>query len=223
MAGFHPSRRRRRVGERDADAARSGRRTFDGSTIVAALPLLPHPTDPSRRPVIPAGASPRQVPADAPAPRPAHPHLTADLAASRVRGEVADVLIAAEWPIYGRFGYGPATMSTSFGSMRLPVRRNQASGPSSSSNADIPRAARRSTNARLDRAGMIGATTFAGTPWPTYGGGRRTSRGRLPGALSRRRRRRPGVGQLQGREQVDGRTTPRHRRGRRPVRRQPGR
>jgi len=35
-----------------------------------------------------------------------------DLAASRERGEVADVLIAAEYPIYGRFGYGPAARGT---------------------------------------------------------------------------------------------------------------
>jgi predicted acetyltransferase len=31
-----------------------------------------------------------------------------DMADSRERGEVADVLIAAEYPIYGRFGFGPA-------------------------------------------------------------------------------------------------------------------
>ena|ERR1051326_1179717 len=35
--------------------------------------------------------------------------LTADLAAARQRGEAASVLIAAEYPIYGRFGFGPAT------------------------------------------------------------------------------------------------------------------
>ncbi len=34
--------------------------------------------------------------------------MNRDLAASRERGEVVDVLIAAEYPIYGRFGYGPA-------------------------------------------------------------------------------------------------------------------
>lgn len=34
-----------------------------------------------------------------------------DLAASKEHGEVADILIAAEYPIYGRFGYGPAVMS----------------------------------------------------------------------------------------------------------------
>ncbi len=35
-----------------------------------------------------------------------------DLRSSRERGEVADILIAAEYPIYGRFGYGPATQRT---------------------------------------------------------------------------------------------------------------
>jgi predicted acetyltransferase len=32
-----------------------------------------------------------------------------DVPLSAERGEVASVLIASEWPIYGRFGYGPAT------------------------------------------------------------------------------------------------------------------
>jgi predicted acetyltransferase len=32
-----------------------------------------------------------------------------DLATCVARGDVASVLISAEWPIYGRFGYGPAT------------------------------------------------------------------------------------------------------------------
>lgn len=32
-----------------------------------------------------------------------------DLRAAAARGEIVSVLIAAEWPIYGRFGFGPAT------------------------------------------------------------------------------------------------------------------
>jgi predicted acetyltransferase len=32
-----------------------------------------------------------------------------DVARSMARGDAASVLISAEWPIYGRFGYGPAT------------------------------------------------------------------------------------------------------------------
>ena len=35
--------------------------------------------------------------------------ITQDLWQSVERGEVASILIAAEWPIYGRYGYGPAT------------------------------------------------------------------------------------------------------------------
>jgi predicted acetyltransferase len=35
--------------------------------------------------------------------------VTAELAASKERGEPVSILIAAEWAIYGRFGYGPGT------------------------------------------------------------------------------------------------------------------
>ncbi|MGN6608897.1 MAG: GNAT family N-acetyltransferase [Jatrophihabitans sp.] len=34
--------------------------------------------------------------------------LTSSLAAAKDRGDPCSVLVAAEWPIYGRFGYGPA-------------------------------------------------------------------------------------------------------------------
>src|SRR5439155_19916558 len=50
--------------------------------------------------------------------------VAGDLAASRERGEAASVLIAAEWGIYGRFGYGAATehqtwaVNTSAGRLR---------------------------------------------------------------------------------------------------------
>jgi predicted acetyltransferase len=36
--------------------------------------------------------------------------LEASLAAARERGDAVSILIAAEWPIYGRFGYAPATL-----------------------------------------------------------------------------------------------------------------
>ncbi len=36
--------------------------------------------------------------------------ISADLAASKQYGEPFDILIASEYPIYGRFGYGPATV-----------------------------------------------------------------------------------------------------------------
>ena len=35
--------------------------------------------------------------------------ITRDLRECAARGEAASILIAAEWPIYGRYGYGPAT------------------------------------------------------------------------------------------------------------------
>ena len=35
--------------------------------------------------------------------------ITEDLRRSVARGEALSILIAAEWPIYGRYGYGPAT------------------------------------------------------------------------------------------------------------------
>ncbi|MFH8614653.1 GNAT family N-acetyltransferase [Streptomyces sp. NPDC017979] len=38
--------------------------------------------------------------------------MGADLAAAKERGEVLSTLISAEYPIYGRFGYGPATWVT---------------------------------------------------------------------------------------------------------------
>ncbi|MFD3958690.1 MULTISPECIES: GNAT family N-acetyltransferase [Streptomyces] len=38
--------------------------------------------------------------------------MAGDLAAARERGEVVATLIAAEYPIYGRFGFGPATWTT---------------------------------------------------------------------------------------------------------------
>ena len=65
-----------------------------------------------------------------------------DLAASHERGEVADVLIAAEYPIYGRFGYGPARGARSVRSTRRsPRRRTPARARSRSSTR--PRSARR--------------------------------------------------------------------------------
>ncbi|WP_406731549.1 GNAT family N-acetyltransferase [Streptomyces sp. NBC_01794] len=38
--------------------------------------------------------------------------MTADLAEAKERGDVVSTLIAAEYPIYGRYGYGPATWIT---------------------------------------------------------------------------------------------------------------
>lgn len=40
--------------------------------------------------------------------------LSSSLRAARERGDAISILIAAEWPIYGRFGYGPATLSADY-------------------------------------------------------------------------------------------------------------
>ncbi|MFE7131312.1 GNAT family N-acetyltransferase [Streptomyces sp. NPDC057638] len=45
--------------------------------------------------------------------------ITDDLAAAKERGEVVSTLIAAEYPIYGRYGYGCATSTTEW-SLDLP-------------------------------------------------------------------------------------------------------
>ncbi|MEV0316850.1 GNAT family N-acetyltransferase [Streptomyces sp. NPDC050658] len=38
--------------------------------------------------------------------------MAADLAAAKDRGDVVATLVAAEYPIYGRYGFGPATLAT---------------------------------------------------------------------------------------------------------------
>ena len=40
--------------------------------------------------------------------------LTGSLQEARDRGDALSILIAAEWPIYGRFGYAPATLFTKY-------------------------------------------------------------------------------------------------------------
>lgn len=40
--------------------------------------------------------------------------MSADLTAAKERGDVVATLIAAEYPIYGRYGFGPATTATEF-------------------------------------------------------------------------------------------------------------
>jgi predicted acetyltransferase len=40
--------------------------------------------------------------------------LTDSLRAARERGDALSILIAAEWPIYGRFGYAPATVACDY-------------------------------------------------------------------------------------------------------------
>jgi predicted acetyltransferase len=88
---------------------------FDGPDVVASLASFPTELTLPGGATVPAGA------VTAVTCRATHRRrgiLTSmighDLSTSRERGEVADVLIAAEYPIYGRFGYGPAVASTSW-------------------------------------------------------------------------------------------------------------
>ncbi|MBA3278395.1 MAG: GNAT family N-acetyltransferase [Geodermatophilaceae bacterium] len=88
---------------------------FEGNRIVATLRSFPvQITLPGAR-AIPAAAV-TQVTTTATHRRQglAGRLIAADLAACRERAEPLSVLIAAEWPIYGRWGYGPATESQCF-------------------------------------------------------------------------------------------------------------
>jgi predicted acetyltransferase len=83
---------------------------FDGDRPVATLRSFPAEM------TVPGGAALRTAAVTAVATSSTHRRrglasrlVAADLAAAAERGEQASVLIAAEWPIYGRFGYGPAT------------------------------------------------------------------------------------------------------------------
>jgi predicted acetyltransferase len=40
--------------------------------------------------------------------------ITSSLAAAKERGDAVSMLIAAEWPIYGRYGYAPAALTANF-------------------------------------------------------------------------------------------------------------
>ncbi|HEU4842056.1 MAG TPA: GNAT family N-acetyltransferase [Ilumatobacteraceae bacterium] len=89
--------------------------TFDGPDIVASLASFPTEL------TLPGGATVPVGAVTAVTCRATHRRrglltemIGRDLAASQERGEVADILIAAEYPIYGRFGYGPAVATTSW-------------------------------------------------------------------------------------------------------------
>lgn len=73
--------------------------------------------------------------------------VMADLVACRGRGEPLSILIAAEWPIYGRWGYGPATESQAFA---VDTRRSRVSGADPSATPElVDRAEFRQTAAKL--------------------------------------------------------------------------
>jgi predicted acetyltransferase len=88
---------------------------FDGDDIVATLASFPSEL------TVPGGAAVDVGAVTAVTCRVTHRRrglltrmIGQDLAASKERGAVADILIAAEYPIYGRFGYGPAVPSVSW-------------------------------------------------------------------------------------------------------------
>jgi predicted acetyltransferase len=53
--------------------------------------------------------------------------ITESLQAAKDRGDALSILIAAEWPIYGRFGYAPATMNAEY--VYHPRRESAALSP----------------------------------------------------------------------------------------------
>ncbi len=104
------------AGEVDAEARRPGLfldRTwggFDGDTVVATLRSFPSQM------TVPGGGALEASAVTAVTTTSTHRRrglasrlMAAELAASVQRGEQVSILIAAEWGIYGRFGYGAAT------------------------------------------------------------------------------------------------------------------
>jgi predicted acetyltransferase len=87
-----------------------------------------------------------------------------DLAAAAARGEAAAVLIAAEWPIYGRFGYGAATehQTIRLDARAARMRQRPAGTIEFASQVDARAAAREVYERhRLIRPGEIGRTDRA--------------------------------------------------------------
>ena len=89
--------------------------------------------------------------------------LTGSLCAAHERGDALSILLAAEWPIYGRFGYAPATLSADY-VLRRSRRGSACDGDPSRVRAvdpvefgrvapDVFAAARRQRAGQLDRAG----------------------------------------------------------------------
>jgi predicted acetyltransferase len=88
---------------------------LDGDAIVATVRTLPLDT------TLPGGATPVSCGVTAVTTAATHRRrglmarmMTAALADGRERGEPLTTLIAAEYPIYGRFGYGPGTEHVSY-------------------------------------------------------------------------------------------------------------
>ncbi|MCX4666095.1 GNAT family N-acetyltransferase [Streptomyces sp. NBC_01381] len=62
--------------------------------------------------------------------------MSADLAAANERGDVVATLISAEYPIYGRYGFGPATVATEW-TIDVPRAGLDARGPGPDDGARI--------------------------------------------------------------------------------------
>ncbi|WP_329300426.1 GNAT family N-acetyltransferase [Streptomyces sp. NBC_00659] len=130
--------------------------------------------------------------------------MKADLAAARERGDVVATLIAAEYPIYGRYGFGPATSTTEW---TVDVPRTgldpRWAGPADGGRVDLldaedVRKAGPELHERLrrDRPGVIsrdarwwqmntGLLRFGGFPWkePFYAA-YRSATGEIEGLVS---------------------------------------
>ena len=129
-----------------------------------------------------------------------------DLRSSRDRGEPADILIAAEYPIYGRFGYGPATQRTDW---EVDVKAASFSDPGGGSVEFVDNDTFRKEAPGIfeqvrvgrpghDRARRLRLGRQGGSATPA--GGQAVAG--LPPAVPRRGGRRPGVRQLHGEGQV---------------------
>lgn len=88
---------------------------FDGDTIVGTLRTFP------RQLTLPGGGRVAVNAVSAVSVRPTHRRrgtlgrmIAHDVERAVERGEVASILIASEWPIYGRFGFGPATWKSNW-------------------------------------------------------------------------------------------------------------
>ncbi|MFE2299393.1 GNAT family N-acetyltransferase [Streptomyces sp. NPDC059445] len=178
---------------------------FDGSRCVATFRSFPQEVTAVGGAVVPADAISNVTVT------PTHRRrglltrmMAADLAAARERGDVVATLIAAEYPIYGRFGFGPATTSTEW---TVDVPRTgldpRWAGPADGGRIDLLDAddVRKAgpelhERVRRGRPGMInrdarwwqmntGLLRFAGFPWkePFYAAYRSAS-GEIEGLVS---------------------------------------
>ncbi|MEJ7721408.1 MAG: GNAT family N-acetyltransferase [Ilumatobacteraceae bacterium] len=113
--------------------------------------------------------------------------IGADLLASKERGEPVDILIAAEYPIYGRFGYGPAVRDgMGARSRRDPIRRTGNRKRRVRRRRDVPQGgaddlrARPHHTSRHDRSQRLRLGRQGRSPSPSRG----QAVARFPSALS---------------------------------------